>query len=77
MTDNKDLPDMRFGAGLLMNLKGEDKFLLPVRDAGAPSQPKRLDGQMGIKEQDESVEEAQAREGTEETVLVREDGGKS
>lgn len=72
MTHNERLPDTRFGAGLLTRLENEDAFVLPVRDAGAPSQPKRLDGQMGIKEKDESVEGAQAREGTEETVFVRE-----
>lgn len=72
MTHDKRLPDTRFGAGLLTRLKDEDAFVLPIRDAGAPSQPKRLDGQMGIKEKDESIEEAQAREGTEETVFVRE-----
>lgn len=71
MTQNEKLPDIRFGAGLLTRLAG-DAFVLPVRDAGAPSQPMRIDGQMGIKEKDESIEEAQAREGTEETVFVRE-----
>lgn len=72
MTHNDRLPDARFGAGLLTRFEGENAFLLPVRDAGAPSQPMRLDGQMGIKEKDESIEDAQAREGTEETVFVRE-----
>ena len=71
MTHNEKIPDIRFGAGLLTRLAG-DKFVLPVRDAGAPNQPMRIDGQMGIKEKDESIEEAQAREGTEETVFVRE-----
>ena len=71
MTHNEKLPDTRFGAGLLTKLD-EDAFVLPVRDAGAPSQPMRIDGQMGIKEKDESIEEAQTREGTEETVFVRE-----
>lgn len=75
MTHNERLPDARFGAGLLTRLEDEDAFILPVRDAGAPSQPMRLDGQMGIKEKDESVEDAQAREGTEETVFVREGNG--
>lgn len=72
MTHDKRLPDTRFGAGLLTKLENKEAFVLPIRDAGAPSQPKRLDGQMGIKEKDESIEEAQAREGTEETVFVRE-----
>lgn len=71
MSHKDRLPDTRFGAGLLNKLD-EEAFVLPVRDAGAPSQPKRLDGQMGIKEKDESIEGAQAREGTEETVFVRE-----
>jgi|GEM_PF-1998216 len=74
MTQNKKLPDIRFGAGLLTRL-AEHEFVLPVRDAGAPNQPMRIDGQMGIKEKDESIEEAQAREGTEETVFVREREG--
>ena len=73
MKHDERLPDTRFGAGLLTRLEGEDSFVLPVRDAGAPSQPKRIDGQMGIVE-DEKIKEAQAREGTEETVFVREDG---
>lgn len=74
MTHDERLPDTRFGAGLLTRLEGEDAFVLPVRDAGAPSQPMRLDGQMGIVE-DEKIKEAQAREGTEETVFVRENDG--
>jgi len=73
MKHDERLPDTRFGAGLLNKLEGEEAFLLPVRDAGAPSQPMRLDGQMGIVE-DEKIKEAQNREGTEETVFVREDG---
>ena len=73
MKHNERLPDTRFGAGLLTRLEGEDAFVLPVRDAGAPSQRKRLDGQMGIVE-DEQIKDAQNREGTEETVFVREDG---
>jgi len=75
MKHKQKLPNARFGAGLLTKLENEDAFILPVRDAGAPSQPKRLDGQMGIKEKDESIEDAQAREGTEETVFVRESNG--
>jgi len=75
MGDEEELPDMRFGAGLLTKLEDQEAFVLPLRDAGAPSQPKRIDGQMGIKEEDESVEHAQSREGTEETVFVRETGG--
>lgn len=75
MTHKERLPDARFGAGLLTKLEDEDTFILPVRDAGAPSHPMRLDGQMGIKEKDESIEDAQAREGTEETVFVRERDG--
>lgn len=75
MTDDEGLPDMRFGAGMLTRLEGGDRFVLPIRDAGAPAQPMRLDGQMGIKEKDESIEGAQAREGTEETVFVREEDG--
>lgn len=73
MTHDERLLDTRFGAGLLNKLEGEDAFVLPVRDAGAPSQSMRLDGQMGIVE-DEKIKQAQAREGTEETVFVREDG---
>ncbi len=71
MKHDERLPDTRLGAGLLNRLE-DDVLVLPIRDAGAPSQPKRLDGQMGIKEKDESIEEAQAREGTEETVFIRE-----
>lgn len=74
MRHDERLPDTRFGAGLLNKLEGEDTFVLPVRDGGAPSQPMRLDGQMGIVE-DEKIKEAQAREGTEETVFVRENDG--
>jgi len=70
--NNSDLPDMRFGAGLLTRLEGEDVFVLPVRDNGPIAMPKRIDGQMGVKEQDESIEEAQAREGSEETAFVKE-----
>jgi hypothetical protein len=77
MSHDERLPDMRFGAGMLTCLEDEESLVLPVRDAGAPSQSKRLDGQMGIKEKDESVEDAQAREGTEETVFVREEGGET
>ena len=75
MTHNERLLDTRFGAGLLTKLDGDDAFVLPIRDAGAPNQPMRIDGQMGIKEKDESVESAQAREGTEETVFVKENDG--
>ena len=73
MAHNEKLPDSRFGAGLLTRLESEDVFVLPVRDAGAPSQPMRIDGQMGIVE-DEKIKDAQAREGTEETVFVKENG---
>lgn len=72
MEDNKGLPDTRFGAGLLTRLEGEDTFVLPVRDDGPIAMPKRIDGQMGVKEKDEAIEEAQAREGTEETAFVKE-----
>ena len=70
--NNADLPNMRFGVGLLTRLEGEDKFVLPVRDNGPIAMPKRIDGQMGVKEQDESIEEAQSREGSEETAFVKE-----
>lgn len=72
MKHENRLPETRFGAGLLTKLEGGDAFVLPIRDNGPIAQPKRIDGQMGIKEKDESVEEAQAREGTEETAFVRE-----
>lgn len=72
MTNNGELPDTRFGAGLLTRLEGEDTFVLPVRDDGPIAMPKRVDGQMGVKERDEAIEEAQAREGTEETAFVME-----
>lgn len=72
MTHNEKLPDTRFGAGLLTRLEGEDTFVLPVRDNGPIAMPKRIDGQMGVKEVDEAIEEAQAREGTEETAFVKE-----
>lgn len=75
MTDKRRLPDTRFGAGLLTKLQDSETFVLPIRDAGAPNQPMRMDGQMGIKEKDESVEEAQKREGTEETAFVKENNG--
>lgn len=75
MTHNERLPNTRFGAGLLTKLEGDEAFVLPIRDAGAPNQPMRIDGQMGIKEKDESVESAQTREGTEETVFVKENNG--
>lgn len=74
MTHDERLPGMRFGAGLLNKLEGGEAFVLPVRDDGPIAQPKRIDGQMGIKEKDESIERAQAREGTEETAFVRETG---
>jgi hypothetical protein len=77
MTHDERLPDTRFGTGLITRLEGEDSFVMPVRDDGPIPMPKRLDGQMGIKEKDESVEEAQAREGTEETVFVREEDGET
>lgn len=69
MKEENDLPDKREGAGLIWNISG--KLVMPVRDNGPIAQPKRLDGQMGRVE-DEKVKVAQAREGTEETALVRE-----
>jgi hypothetical protein len=76
MAHNERIPNTRFGAGLVTKLENRDALVLPVRDSGAPSQPKRLDGQMGIKEKDESVWGAQSREGTEETVVIRRKDGK-
>lgn len=66
------LPDTRNGAGLLWNLHGT--HVLPIRDNGPIAQPKRIDGQMGMVE-DELVKDAQTREGTEETAIVREHDG--
>lgn len=72
MTDNRNLPNKREGAGLIWNIDG--KLAMPIRDNGPIPQPKRLDGQMGRVE-DEKVKEAQEREGTEETAIVREGEG--
>lgn len=72
MTHEKRLPDTRLGAGLLTKLQGMDSFIVSIRDDGPIAQSKRADGQMGIKEKDESIEDAQAREGTEEAVFVKE-----
>ncbi len=69
MENENDLPDKREGAGLIWNMSGN--LVMPVRDNGPIPQPKRLDGQMGRVE-DGKVKVAQAREGTEETALVRE-----
>lgn len=74
MTHEKRIPDTRLGAGLLTKLQRDDSFIVSIRDDGPIAQSKRADGQMGIKEKDESIERAQAREGTEEAVFVRETG---
>lgn len=62
------LPESRNGAGLLWNMNGT--HVMPIRDNGPIAQPKRADGQMGMVE-DELVKNAQAREGTEETAIIR------
>jgi len=75
MTHEERLPDTRLGAGLLTKLQGTDSYIVSIRDDGPIAQSKRADGQMGIKEKDESIERAQAREGTEEAVFVKETEG--
>lgn len=62
---------MRFGSGLIWKLKDEKIFLLPLRGPNAPSKPLHIDSSSGRPKENEHPIETQTREGTEETVLVK------
>jgi hypothetical protein len=64
------LDKIRFGAGLSWKIENSPTFIFPFRDSGAPTSPSRLDANSG-RVGNESLKSAQIREGTEETILVR------
>lgn len=65
------LPNLKYGAGLVWKIQNSPVLILPIRDEEAPVDPARIDCQTG-KVEDEGPVSAQIREGTEETVIVRE-----
>jgi|AntRauMinimDraft_3_1070383.scaffolds.fasta_scaffold02715_1 hypothetical protein len=73
---NINLPNIRYGAGLIWTIKEKPIYILPIRDEGAPTDNMKIDGQMGTVE-NENIEETQFREGTEEMVIIRETDSKS
>lgn len=70
-----NLPNIRSGAGLFWKLKDEPVYCFTIRDSGAPTNPNRIDIQAG-KVESEKMKNAQIREGTEETVIVKKNSNK-
>lgn len=65
------IPSLDYGAGLVHKLYDQPVVILPIRDKMAPTDPKMIDCQTGHIE-DENLVSAQIREGTEETIIIRE-----
>lgn len=64
--------ETRVAGGMQMKKKGEPVLYGPVRDEGAPSEPRKLDSSAGLMQEDESIRSLQWGEGMEEVVWIEE-----
>lgn len=70
------IPNLTYGAGLFWKIENSTELIFPIRDDSAPSSPCKVDCQIGYVG-DESLISAQIREGTEETVILRDRSGET